>query len=131
MTKTFDDKRPIELANTDSHTLRDEILSYPGGATSGAMAAGFMIRQLAGWLVDSQCKHEALLSAFKHNEEWRKTYRAALSGLLARSGQYVYGGQRDGVEYSYAGLSADEAHEAATQSADGAHGPLRDLSKKA
>jgi len=130
MTKVFSDKMPIELANTQANSIQDEILSYPGGVNNGAIAAGYKIQELARWLVDAQYKNEALHSAFKHNEEWWKTYRYALSGLLARSGKYTYDGGRDGVEHSYAELDAAEAHEAATQSANEAHGPLRDLSLK-
>lgn len=130
MTKTFDSREPLDLLRRQADEIRDEILSWPGGVNNGASVAAYTIKRLATWLVDAQYKNEALHSAFKHNEEWWKTYRYALSGLLARSGKYTYDGGRDGVEHSYAELDAAEAHEAATQSANEAHGPLRDLSLK-
>ena len=128
MTKTFDDKRPVELANTDSHMLRDEILSFPGGSTNGAMAAAFAVRQLASWLVDAQSKNEALHSAFKHNEEWWKTYRAALSGLVTRDRDFIF--KHEGYEMEGMRMSTLTAHSLATEQANMAHGPLRDLSLK-
>jgi hypothetical protein len=89
------------------------------------MAAGSMIRQLAGRLVDAQCKNEALHSAFKHNEEWWKTYRTALSGLVTRDRAFIF--NHEGLEIEGMRMSTLTAHSLATEQANTAHGPLRAL----
>ena len=124
MTKRFDDKEAFELMNTQAHEIRDQILSWPGGVNNGTIVAGHKIQQLAGWLYEAQQRVKQLMEIHNHNEEWRKTYRAALTGCFSTIG--------DAVDDTWPTKQdcANDMHEMATLAANNAHGPLQELPKK-